>query len=421
MKKLRKLLIGLAGLSLSVGAAVGVGLNADKGAKEAKATGGATIYLDNAWVAGGADTAKYWVHEWDSSNKNDTYDAWMTPAANGLFTVTMNKASYDSLIFIRVSSNLNDFKWPDQSDDSWNQTGDQTIPGGKNTFKLYDNCTDGEWDTNVRVNVADGTYLVGKYHGAAENWEAVSLSNDKVTESVTYDEGLNKFYATVELYAGDYFKLININRGIQYWETIHSIRSADETYYPHDWNGNNIKVTKAGIYYVTIGFETEGENIGKQWVYLSNSASAFADEFLSGDTMTCDPTGVNEPVFKTEVKDYSWAYFDSYYKGLDTYAKETFYTATNDKNGTNIEKFVSRYFTILANHGDVRDLEDKLVYTQFLTNTAGTVRAARIVNNIPVLSNGDNSNTTLIVVIAISAISILTIGGYFFIRKRKEF
>ena len=51
MKKMKKLLIGLAGLSLSVGAAIGVGLNADNGAKEAKAeTYSGTVVVDTTYA-----------------------------------------------------------------------------------------------------------------------------------------------------------------------------------------------------------------------------------------------------------------------------------------------------------------------------------------------------------------------------------
>ena len=83
----------------------------------------------------------------------------------------------------------------------------------------------------------------GTYHGT-ENWSTnISLSNDKVTESITFDTSENKAYATLELYAGDVFKFDRYQNGRDIGMAVtYSIESSDNIYYPVGWADNNVTV-----------------------------------------------------------------------------------------------------------------------------------------------------------------------------------
>lgn len=144
-------------------------------------------------------------------------------------------------------------------------------------------------------------------------------------------------------------------------------------------------------------------------VYSSESAATeFASMYLAA--YTCVSSGASIP---TATTGYTVANISTLFGRLDTTTqnilKDSVDAAIIDHDNTyadTIEEFGCRYYFIVRNHGAGYDFMSKIASI-----------SARVEN----ASFTSDTNSNLIIVISVvSAVSLLTIGGYFFIRRRKE-
>ena len=420
--KLKNVLLTL-GLAMGVGAGTSLVANINQAPIETKADSSSPLsvfYFDvSSYGVSDYDFYAYlWTQtltdgNWNNSNQT-VVKATQVSGMYSLFEVD-NSSGANSVIACAVTkgTSFTTSDWSNVQKQTYDKKPEwsNAIPAqnsqyGENTLKITSQSGanyDAVWETRD-PSIVDGAYLKGTYHGSEDWTSPATLSNDKVTESITWSTSENKAYATLELYAGDTFKFCRYQNGMQIaMPTTFSIETTDSTYYPVDYSGNNVRVANSGIYYITVGYGTDG-NASNFWYYFDNSATVFANEFL--DSMTCDSNGINEPSWND---DYSWSYFSTWYnKTLDSYAKDTFYRANINDEGSSIEKCVSRHNTIVTNHH----------YAAFVTSSSGTARADAIAPTISSLFVNSDNSALIITIAGVSA--ILVAGGFFFLRRRKE-
>lgn len=145
----------------------------------------------------------------------------------------------------------------------------------------------------------------------------------------------------------------------------------------------------------------------------SDNADAFAQLFLGA--FTCDSSGINKPTFawKEEgVTRWSWSLLITEYNTLTSVEKEQFRLGVASETGTNIEKAIARYDYIV---GKYFKTGIDTSFTDFMNRNPAAIGSSSIM----LATVAKNSGTT-IAIIAISAVSLAAIGGYFLFRKKKE-
>ena len=396
MKKKLSLLIALSALTLSVGAAVGVGAGL-KYAEEAKAEE-KTLYLDNTAISN--DSAKYWFHAWGGGVAN-AQDDWLHTAENGLLSATLSSDAYANIIFIRVSPDTDTFIW--KTGGAWNQTGDLNIPtDGKNTFVLNSDCESGSWTT--RESTANGCYLRGIINGAEAEWN----------ENVVRLSGLgNPVSGKIGLKAGDEIQAVFYKLGkLEKWLNVESVNSTDE-FPAYNWDGH-AKVEKEATYWVTLNFNGNYDGQGNEyWIYnVIDEASGWAEEFLG--SMTCYGGSGHQDLKWHE--GYSWSYFadaeNGTYAKLGDIAKNALYGATAADEGSAIVRAAKRHDAIVAHYDWA---------TAFMKNSSGVARGLSLSFPFVVGSNSPEATNYTAVIILASTLALIAVGGYFLLRKaRKE-
>lgn len=141
----------------------------------------------------------------------------------------------------------------------------------------------------------------------------------------------------------------------------------------------------------------------------SDNADAFAQTFLGA--FTCDATGNSEPTFtiKEGSTYWTWALLATEYDTLTAVEKEQFRLGVASESGDNIAKALARYDYIVAKYGTSK-------YSNFMSRTITPLSSSGIVLSNVIGNNG----TTISLIIVVSLVGLTAIGGYFFIRKRKE-
>lgn len=181
-----------------------------------------------------------------------------------------------------------------------------------------------------------------------------------------------------------------------------------------------------GIYFksVVVNYVTEGaeSNIANATnMHLSQKAVIdYADDFSSDLEAICVAYG------STDVEDLESAWsalatqYDNWFnKGGKTlsseeiaHAKALFAHASSNESGDKLQKMLAKYDWIVGHYSGCND---------FLNTDAGTGRGAvPTINGRIILSTIVKSSGTSIAIIAISAVSLAAIGGYFLFRKKKE-
>ncbi len=140
----------------------------------------------------------------------------------------------------------------------------------------------------------------------------------------------------------------------------------------------------------------------------SDHADEYAQTFLGA--IKCDATGENEPDFNIkegEIK-WSWALLASAYNELTSVEKEEFRLGVASKTGNNIEQALARYDLIVGKYG-----KDK--YSDFMLRNPDPIPT----NNVTSV-NFESNNSLIIIVIAISSATVLSLGVLLAIKKKKH-
>ncbi|GEM_PF-5032353 len=181
-------------------------------------------------------------------------------------------------------------------------------------------------------------------------------------------------------------------------------------------SGNNVTIAGSSSSY-QLTFSTTGDRFryytsGTVQLYklvVSDNADAFAQTFLGA--FTCDATGNSEPTFtiKEGSTYWTWALLATEYDTLTAVEKKQFRLGVASESGDNIAKALARYDYIVAKYGTSK-------YSNFMSRTITPLSSSGIVLSNVIGNNG----TTISLIIVVSLVGLTAIGGYFFIRKRKE-
>ena len=190
----------------------------------------------------------------------------------------------------------------------------------------------------------------------------------------------------------------------------------------------NLAVTSITVYWTET---TEGEVITETNYFAQNAAIEFAESLTTKLNQVCDTNGgTNTSSLASKWTEIKGVY-DSKVTALTAHdtsasdnALETFKllikcAAPSDANNADkLQKALCSYNYVYAKYYQVLDAEG--VGGDFLTDTgkANVSHSARV-TPISIFGITQNTNTVAIIVI-ISMVSVTAIGGYFFLRKRKE-
>jgi len=136
-----------------------------------------------------------------------------------------------------------------------------------------------------------------------------------------------------------------------------------------------------------------------KYVEISYTEADFISDFMSA--FTCDATGHNEPQF---IGDWTWANLKAKYKSLTDAEQLSLKEAEANEGGTNEEKCVARYDAVIRSHGATK-------YENFMGRTIVSHS-----NSILIAKN----NGIIFLVVAVSVLSIVSVGVFLHIRKKRR-
>ena len=227
--------------------------------------------------------------------------------------------------------------------------------------------------------------------GASDNWSVATI-DQRLTDVKVNDSDNLEVYGKITLAANTYFKVV---KGGSTWCGGYTPNALVADNLENSASGNIHNTAKATY---EIFFDYDGESS-----YITDPVLADADKwsqsFLS--TVGCDPDGIDLPT--------GWSTCASSYASLDGDVKDYIYAASANVGGTSTEQAVARYDLARKNHPSL---------SNFIVDSHNTPRTAHLA---PVSGIVETNNTTaIIIIVAVSLVSISAIGGYFFLRKRKE-
>ncbi len=357
-------------------------------AKYTSGTWAGTVNLDlrdSGWADAAANYAIMFMDKTTYPSEITAWSTYVTGTAAGerlvtisydipfnpqLMTVVRYKSTYSQ-------SDWNSVKYPEDGN-KWGQTPDISV------------------DSIVRIgNTTDGYGNNYAYEGYPQVIGGAGWTNITYLTSVKSNGSHNvEYYGSVTLAANTEFKIqVAPYADGDYYATYSTYKDLEG-----DFGGggsSNILAKKGGTY--SFYFDSYAGTL-----YITTVALAAADEwaqyFLAHSG--CDATGVNIPS--------GWTACATEYAKLSGDAKDIVYGASAGTD-TYIEKAVARYDIAIRNHPSL---------TKFIVNSSSTPRTAgMVVNPIAVATNG-TTNATVIIVITLTSLSAL--GGYFFIRRRRE-
>ena len=366
----------------------------------------AGVYLDTSscWKSGSNDErfAVYW------STGSETGWNSMNEVATNFYATKLPSKDISLIIFCRMNKNAPDNNWGNK----WNQTADITsLNQSKAVFKV--NAWDGATGANCwKDNSGYTGKFSAKYVACGDNGWTANDSNYKLTLDMTKAEARLEKKFTVD--SGDAAEEFKVTGGT--WSESYGCGSVadgtNSTYIDVSAGGtNNIKLLATATYEIYYKYHEMGS--GKIWVQISSASEAdsFAETFLS--SITCTDNSVTFAIGTWNKVGSATTSMEYKYEKLTSGAKHLFEEASVNPSGSNVEKCVARYDRILGKYGYGTASNQ---YHDFMNRTPASLAGSRVLFAV---SNIDNTNRILIVTV-ISIVAIASVGGYFFLRKRKE-
>ena len=299
---------------------------------------------------------------------------------------------------------------------------------GVTTFTKTSSKTNGSWA---------GTYLIGDQSaktildgslsplpGAGSNFvtldtlgDSVSATHEMISKSFTIAETETSGVYTIR--SNSYFYIGNTSAGNNNMDT--SIGTAYE-----------VTISDAGV--ISMNSTTLAYNSGSGSTYrfykdsslsatiravalwradgevreITNTLAAWYDNAKANDYLVCNESGSGSDIDWDNL--YDSAIDDLTSDDLDTLKRMSSKSA--EDNGNYLEDFISDY-DYLVQFKSYDDFLDRFAEGGAMYGTA------RVVPNSLLNAIGENTNTVAIIVV-ISMVSVTAIGGYFFLKKRRE-
>ncbi len=407
MRKRNIFAIAIASMTLALG--VGAGLKVNK-VQEAKAASTVRMYVDvSSWSEGTWTDANALTYAYVAGGTTSV--AWpgqqMTlSSVTGIYYLDI----YDddtTVNFLRVNPNdkTGSGVWT-RVVNEWKS--DISLPNdysSKNVFKVYHSGYDdwtyaGSWDY-VEPSVSDGAYLRGDW---TNGW---STAGQKAMTAIT--TGTKYSIDNVALGAGGTVKMVTFSRGYISWAQPGTVSSTNSDKFPaaKEESMNNVTVTNAGVYTIVL------QKNNDVWDYTFTgslpaeyvAAVEFCDDFKTSMGKYCPVTGSdgNKGLAKLESE---WSDFANRFNNASFANSRPYLTDANPSDATFIE-FQERYDSIMGDYYSSLSSYNFLGRSYTPANTT-----IEMVNN--------QTNTVAVVVIIISTISLVALGGFFFIKRKKE-
>ena len=372
-----------------------INVNTNLYAKYTSGTWSGTVNLDLRDTFYSEAAANYAIYFMDKTTYPEEIGAWSsyttgTKAGEKLVSVSYNiPFNPQKMTIVRYDSAYSQATW---NSDKWCES---------HASSKWGQTVDTDFSTMVRIgtDTEDGKNkaycgyprVMGGTGGAWANIiELTSLKMNDSSKAVEY------YSTSVTLASGTSFKIFEAPYNDTYdYHSNYSAHSSIESNFSGG-AGSNITVTTGG----TFAFYFNGDTGS---LYITTVAAATADEwsqyFLAN--VGCDATGRTEPT--------GWSTCATEYAKLSGDAKDIVYKAEADENGDFVQKAVARYDAALRSHPSL---------SHFIVDSSDKPRGGAYETPYVVINN---SNSGVIIGVSVVAIiSISAIGGYFFLRKKKE-
>ena len=375
-------------LSMALGFGVFAGVSlADRGVKEAKATGETRLYLDMSGFTDWASaSASFKVHTWNNA-EGDNYFA-VTKAGDLYYYADVDLATY------AVDGGYRFTRYSADGNTEWNRGAWCDYAANPETYYKASGWTAGTWAKDDQKTWT----VVGATNGL---WEG---GDEDISISLNFrfnDEGLSFYNTAVNLSAGSVFKIKNSDDdyfGFSVLET-GSGSVVDAGIMTGEGN-NNITVTKTGSY------EFYMKPIsGKAWVQENSALSAqqWANRF-SGTTYDICKVGSGEQDH-SEALAAAWADLKADFEGLTMGAKGYVNSVVaGTQEDATVKTAIDRYEHIVKRYTSL-DLFEGL-----------SVVRAQMVSPISI----QNNNTIMLVVVIASIAAVSAFGLFLIIRRKKH-
>jgi len=379
-------------LTLAAAGAVAVGAASSKKAEAAEATVGSS---GNVIIRKDDGDMKYAGSSLVAYLFNATQNAWIEPEANDGKTYQELSWSLDfvpeTIIVLRVDS----ANWSVSNPwtNIWSRTGNVSLT---DTQVIW--MQGSAWDDNS--NWGSFSCVATVKGGATDDWTDATVN--QVLGHIKTDGDKIEVYDSVSFPANTYFKVV---KGDDWYGnyTAHSSIEGNLS----GGGSENIHITAAATYEVYFNFESPS-------VYLTDPVLAAADEWAQtfmGANCTATKTG--------------WASAETAFNGLNGGAKNLIKTQAHVSHDASAEGYVAqavqRYDYVLELYGIYDASENPQGYTDFLDRVENHyVVAGSLKNSVMFRFTGEESTNIVPIILIVSLASATALGGFFFIRKRKE-
>lgn len=279
---------------------------------------------------------------------------------------------------------------------SWNTKADGTgksySVGGSATYKNFPNYVNGsnvtlyaQWEVDLRAR-----YIIGDF-GTCD-W---GLSG---AVKMTYNEAKGQWEGSVNLAYQDEFKVAYYNqREFEGYKGYSDILTSCGAFFCFDSNGGNIRVWASGTYNIYYKDATFGDN---KYLSIEIDGGNWNAEQLAAKLMSFgDPTpGQDGP---RTCGDYFYDMRDKYVDELSA-SEKTKFQGFASSGTAQFKNAYDRYVAWAAALG-----QDPW--------TKGASGGARLIS-----ASSNDTNNIIPIIVIVSLISVTSIGGFFFIKKRKE-
>lgn len=264
---------------------------------------------------------------------------------------------------------------------------------------------------SVEPTTGDANFVASE-QGYTDTQSVASASFDNTNVSVVFNKGTGnndpKYYnsgASIRVYAKGYFTVSSSKANITgialtfgSGEGSNTITVDKGDYDSGEWTPNPSTTFAQSVTFSIGG--TSGHRRIAAIAVSYYSGTDFANDFLDGTG--CNSKGTSAPTV-------NWTTMSNKFDILFTEDQNAFKIATGSETGTKIEQAVARYDYILNKYG-------KTAYPDFMKRNLSSYAG---INRIAMSVLKQDSSTVLIVAIVFTS-TALAVGGYFFLRKRKE-
>lgn len=231
-------------------------------------------------------------------------------------------------------------------------------------------------------DVEDGYYLRGSVLG----WEGAPLKLS----------GSGPYTTTRTFAAEEKIQMVHYVDGLASYVPAATVTPADATYFNAWKTGNDAQVEHAGKY--TVSITAAGA------YSFTDEASEWASSFL--DAIECHDNGASAATYKGGA---TWASLGDSYDDLGEIAKNALFGANLEHVATSIIDEAAKRHDVMVEHYSL---------TPFMSNAAGS--STRMGTNTMLMPVEISNSNAILITVVISSLVLVSVGGFFLLRKKKE-